>query len=618
MAPAARHRSMAVLISIAACWLAALCAWPLIALPFSNPLGITGPLTAARFNPANNLVRYLVFVLAPSLGFVLAGGLRLDLALPRRSLETPLPRGFARAALAIAGTLVALRVLHFFQLSLAPNHLDFIHEGESLSAGYNFLATHKLWSGTFFVHGLFYDPLRAVLAWKLFGHQTIGAARLFGELLEHGIIVSLAIFLGALALAIRSEAGHWHALSSLLILGAVFTLTEGPLQQPDLRDCLALAIAAVFLGAIARPRLWLLVLAGLLAGLGLFNTIERGAYIAAASLAVLGVSLVLRRRRADALALLAYLLGFAFALALVRFAVGAEEWRSFLESFGYWSRYKDLMDGFVYPAPFQDDAPVFTTPLVMNGLSLLGWLAAVPAYARLGHWRRLGTHTFLVAAACLFYRSALGRADAQHASYVATLAYLAFAWTLANWLPEIALRRAGYFALLGLLLPTLTLAYFAVAQRERIFSFGARAAEFVSADDDAFLWPPQRAALAGLRERFASEPCSFVYGPWPAMHYLLKKPSCSQFYFTWFATAVPHQRKVIAALEEAKPRQILDWPIGRKGLDGIGAQDAYPELDAWLRSHYSQGPSLLPPVPDEIAMFFFAAGDWIVSTRNGP
>lgn len=609
---------MAVLISIVACWLAALCAWPLIALPFSNPLGITGPLTASRFNPANNIVRYLVFVLAPSLGFLIAGGLRIGIALPQRTLETRPPRGFSRAAIAIASALVGLRLLHFFQLPLMPNHLDFIHEGESLSAGYNFLATHKLWSGTFFVHGLFYDPLRAVMAWELFGHQTIGAARLFGELLEHGIIVSLAVFLGTLALVTRREVGDWHALSCLLALAATFTLTEGALQQPDLRDCFALAIAAVFLCAIACPRLWLLALAGLLAGLGLFNAIERGTYIAASSLAVLGFSLVLRRRRGDALAILVYLLGFALALALVRAAVGAEEWRAFLESFGYWSRYKDLMDGFVYPAPFQDDAAVFTTPLLMNGLSLLGWLSAVPAYSRLGHWRRLGTHTFLVAAACLFYRSALGRADAQHASYVATFAYLAFAWTAATWLPELALRRASYVALLGLLLPTLTLGYFAVAQRERVITFGERAAEFVKADDEAFLWPPQRTALAVLRDSFAAEPCSFVYGPWPAMHYLLKKPSCSQFYFTWFATAVPHQRKVIAALEQARPRQILDWPIGRKGLDGIGAEEAYPELDAYLRSHYMQAPPLLPRVSNDVAMFFFAAGDWIVSTRTGP
>jgi hypothetical protein len=57
---------LAGVAALAVGWTVVLWAWGRILLPFSNPLGIVGPLTLQRFDPANDLVRALVFVLLPA------------------------------------------------------------------------------------------------------------------------------------------------------------------------------------------------------------------------------------------------------------------------------------------------------------------------------------------------------------------------------------------------------------------------------------------------------------------------------------------------------------------------------------------------------------------------
>ena len=41
--------------------------WNKIALPFHNPWGVTGILTVIKYNPTNNILRFLVLIFFPTL-----------------------------------------------------------------------------------------------------------------------------------------------------------------------------------------------------------------------------------------------------------------------------------------------------------------------------------------------------------------------------------------------------------------------------------------------------------------------------------------------------------------------------------------------------------------------
>lgn len=564
--------------------------WASIVLPFSNPLGIVGPLTVQHFNPANNFLRYLMFVLAPTLGFLVTRGWKVGPIPPERNQELRLRAGVIAVLVGPAIVYVVARVADFFVDPLATTPLDFLHEGETLSAGFTYATSHRAWSGTFFVHGLFYDPLRSVLAWRVFGHQTIGAVRLFSLLLKHVVPLLLICFLLTLAISTRRAVGDWQAWGTVACLLAVFLGTEGRVQYLDLRDCYALLVASATAIVLCKPSWWLSTGSGILAGFGLFNTIERGAYMIVAAIATLVFVAVAAKSRQYAIILGCYVAGVCVSLAASRIVLGSEEFTAFVENLFYWVRNKDLMDAYVYPRPFTREPLLYTVPLLLNGLSLLAWAIAVPVFVRRRELTRLGINTFLVAIACLFFRSALGRSDAGHILYVSTFTYLAVTWTLLNWVPRFVLVLASVTSSAFLVICAFGQISASAHRPDAMLAFRARAASYVALDDAVYLGESDRAAVAAMRERLASQRCSFVYPTSPAMHYLLKKPSCTRFYFTWFATAIPHQRESIQTLERLQPTEIVWMPSDGGSMDGFKAQDAFSELDAYVQSHYEPDP----------------------------
>ena len=64
-------------------------------------------------------------------------------------------------------------------MSYPLNEIDFFHEGERLTPAKNYVLNGKMWSGVFFNHGAFTDLFGTVIAWKIFGNETIGSHRLF-------------------------------------------------------------------------------------------------------------------------------------------------------------------------------------------------------------------------------------------------------------------------------------------------------------------------------------------------------------------------------------------------------------------------------------------------------
>src|SRR3972149_2263788 len=159
--------------------------WNRIFLPFENPWGVTGPLTFISFNPANNVIRFLVFVSSPLL--VLGAAYLLSTRRIREALFAA-PRA---GSISGRGSLPLLLFLILFSALVALNYpfnsydesLDTFHEGETLGTSVSYEAGQVPYRDYVFAHGLYQDPLRSVVAFKLFG-KSIAAARAFENLHE--------------------------------------------------------------------------------------------------------------------------------------------------------------------------------------------------------------------------------------------------------------------------------------------------------------------------------------------------------------------------------------------------------------------------------------------------
>ncbi|MBX9929843.1 MAG: hypothetical protein K2X99_13135 [Gemmatimonadaceae bacterium] len=564
--------------------------WPLVRLPFSNPLGIMGFNVRAGFNPVNNVLRYLLFISLPSLAFQLGGGARLRWEHQPTTTVPEMPTPLRRVGSAVVFGWAIATALVVVETTWIATPLDFLHDGEKLSAAYNYVRTGRLWTGSFFVHGVVYDQLHTAWSWRFFGVESIGAMRIAEAAWSALLPIVLAVFLLTIAMTLRPHVGPWRSFAIVPSGILVYVASERRLQYLDVRDVYALLAATVLLLSVGRQRVSapLSSLAGFAGALGMFNTIERGAYVLIAGAASIAFLTIGGDRRGARTHAFGWSVGVLTGVLGARLAFGHDEIVAFAANLRFWITSKELMDGLAYPTPFSRAGLVFTTPLVLNAVNLLVFSARLPRYRREGAARLAAVHGLLVVLAIVYLRSALGRADAPHVMYAAAPAYLVFVVTLMLCAPNRAVRPLALM---------LTLALAGVGLREmiqraidlpRFSTFVARTQAFAGLGDEHFLGRADQQALTRLRTQFAEEPCSFVYPMSPAWHYLLRKPSCSRFYFTWFATARPHQAEVIATLERVTPGVILwDGPPGQPEAEAFSRAELYPLLDAYLRAHYA-------------------------------
>lgn len=155
-------------------------AWDKIVLPFSNPWGVIGRMSLMGYNPANNIARFVVFVLLPSLSLVmvyLSAGKWLRDFLFSTAVHKVLPEvrsGPVRSGARTMLLLIAFSVVVALNSPVMMSHgIDPFHEGETLGTSVSYMAGQVPYKDFIFAQGVYQDPLRAVLSFKLFGRVGI-------------------------------------------------------------------------------------------------------------------------------------------------------------------------------------------------------------------------------------------------------------------------------------------------------------------------------------------------------------------------------------------------------------------------------------------------------------
>lgn len=574
--------------------------WESVRLPYSNPDAIVGPLTALRFNPATNLLRYALFVGLPAVLYgawvVVRGGWQ-----PRGTAgaEPRPPAVSARRALAwvAAGALVgtALEVLRFLSGGFTPA-LDQFHHGEWLAPAWNYVSGRGLWRGTYFLHGVFYDPLATVLGWAVTGQQTIGACLLTQDVLHLLLPAAVAGCLTALALCCppgRRGTAAW----ALTVLGALVLtvlLTDARLQVLNRRDVPVLIGVAAFLFGLYFDSRAGLVVAGLASSATYFYVIDRGAYYNAALLVTM-VAVWARAPHpapppAAARVSLAWCaLGIAIGWAAFGLAVGGDEFRAFVDATATIYRTKDLFDSYVFPTPAGFSPLVNSVAVLCIGVQAL---LAVRLLLRGAPREALAAQLLVAALAGFYFRSALGRSDRGHVLYACFFAYVGLTYSVgALFGTAVAARpracRTASALLAGAIAVVLWLRYAPIIDRDAIGRAPLRIATLLGAPDEAFLSPTERLARERLLALTRDDACFFTYtseGVWP---YLLRKPTCGRHAVVWFAAPRPLQEEVLRDLDTYRPSHILLRSPGvANAIDGIANAQRFPLLDAAIQSRY--------------------------------
>ena len=172
--------------------------WDFINLPYQNPENIVGILSKEKFNPINNDLRFIIFT---SIVFLTFFSSLKYYSTEKKSFyelfifkeETFNIKKTENGLLTIYLFFIFLLFIEFILNDFPKHNLDFFHEGEWLTPAYHYVVTNEMWTGSLFIHGLFYDLIKPIISWNFFETISIGSVRFFDNCLV--FIAKLGILL---------------------------------------------------------------------------------------------------------------------------------------------------------------------------------------------------------------------------------------------------------------------------------------------------------------------------------------------------------------------------------------------------------------------------------------
>ena len=580
---------------------------PLIKLPFSNPWQVVGPLSILAYNPYNNILRFIFLISVPSLLLIIASGFSLGRKIisPHHlaGSEHNYPRFASCYYQYIIGflTIVVLFLIAgdfnlYYQYS-AMEPLDTYHEGESLGAAIDYLH-HKLpYKETIFAHGLFGDPLRAVLSFYLFG-KSIAAVRTLSFI----IYILLAINFLLLLYCLFEKNIHLTFIAFILM---VFLWKVGPFDigfDVDNRDILLLLVLLItvilsleIMGNISYKKMKvniLLFLLTFISGLGFSYSHDRGFYLTIFSLIYSITIYFLYLRRLDKKYIFPVLAGYLLAVITFGWGIKWCYYDFFQFVFMTQPNYWDLMDGFPYLFnDFVSLLPIFLIAAMLWWLVYRFIAAASSQSASFARSIKLFINDylleiFLLIIAIFFFRSALNRGDIPHIQQSCGLVYLlAIYILLKHYLPYVLSKMKKPLFYLFAFEFTILLAF--MGSYLPIITYDNWYRVPLEKSDLSLIPRNYLETISFLKRNLKDDESFYTMTSEGCWYYFLDKPCPNRFPIVWFAVPSFYQEEVVEDLKKRNVKYVLyrngNWS---NRIDDIPITQKVPLIFDFLQQNY--------------------------------
>lgn len=594
--------------------LAGLFLWNRIELPFENPWEIAGELTVLQYNPTNNLIRFMVFIALPPallLSIYLCNSRRLSDLCFRvgngvRSVEqTCSMPSVKKIMLALSMVTVAVLVGVTVTTFGSSGTFDTFHEGETLGPAISYVTGGVPYRDFLFWHGVVQDPLRSVIAFNLFG-RSIGAARAFDSILKILQIILLAFFLR------KIYGGDYLSVALTLIALILFyniitRLHVAYLKQLASRDIITVSFLMTipflqdFIGRRdlqAGPHK--LVTANFLffcIPLASFGySIDRGFYLCATFLILSPIIYVsfFRRHRFHVHYLASSFLGLLSGLLVLGFLLQGSFSEFFEFAFLVVPRYKDLLDGKVYPIhtlPGLACAILIAANTYWVALKFLQVLQSnnkkvMPSITAFSE--KYLTECCLLLLSIFIFRSGLGRSDLGHVVYNSYLSYILFIYiAIKHYSPQ--LLQLTRYRVICSYSAALVIILFSGFCLYRIYTWNLISHNFpFMVNDSQFIPDNYKETISFLKNNLESDDDFFTLTSEGCWYYFIDKPCPTRFPVVGFAATTFYQHEIVEDLKKSRVKFILyrnnNWT---NTMFGLSAEVRQPIIVDYIKQHYT-------------------------------
>ncbi len=564
--------------------------WNKILLPFHNPDNIIGPLSLAGLNPNNDIVRFVLFVTVPS-GAICLSWL---LSSKKMSVRTTYNQRKRQRIKGISWLIIFASLL----LSLgtptyhASGPFDSFHEGETLGSAMSLMEGKVPYRDVVFSHGVFHDPLRSIIAMKLFG-KSIGATRAITSFLK---VLSFVCF-ALLILRLFEHKETW-ALLSFFILFLLIPEETFIILPRDIISFSYLILLTLVPGLSKQQysptRVSLLsFLLAFIPVVAFGITIDRAFYITALYMLLFPILFLVFFRKAPLRALFIRfsLLGIVSGtITLTILLQGAvTDFAQFV--FIHIPKTKEFADGL----PFPVFMPRYLTMLLL--ISGIGYWLTVRCLSILSVKRQYLLHflifckknfnviaLFLMAIFC--FRNGLGRSDDEHLAYSSLFPILAFLYIAILYYIDKHTNTLAYKCITFLLVGAISV--YSISMLNNAFSKKCLTDNFpIHAEDSTFISTEYKEVISFLTTNLGENEKFLTLTNEASWYYFIDQASPTRFPLVWFALSHTNQYAFIKSIKQQNIRFILyknkHWA---NDIDGISNKERLPLLFDYVSQNY--------------------------------
>ena len=584
--------------------------WDKIAVPFRNPWEVTGPLTEKKYSPINDLVRFIIFLSLPPL--ILSAVYFFNIkkiknicfdskAHPKDHSDTltiGLPswkRNIFGVSLIVFSASIGLNIPTFHSWG----KFDSFHEGESLGTAVSYISGNTPYKDFLFMHGLYQDPLRSVVAFNLFG-RSIGSVRALESIVKILVFILLSVFFITI---FRNQ--YLYSFIAIAILGwlhgnSIFFVPEAISIIP--RDIVItcflinLALLQHFIDKVDRKIFFIInFLFSFIPILAFSYSVDRGFDLFATYLIV---SLILyflffRKSIYRTYYLISSFSGVLSALFFLGLLLRGNFFEFFKFTFLILPRYKGLMDGLVYPVR------------EMQFLIICIFIAANTYWVSFKFIKELHSNNrkmgisikkfiekhliefCLLLLSILVFKNALNRSDWEHILYSSPLTYILFIYILIKYyflkiFHRYSFKRIFNYLVIFLIVVSFGINIYRIHNKNLIvenFPFKIKDSEFIPDN--------YKATILFLKNNLNHDEEFFTMTSEASWYYFINKPCPTRFPVVWFAMPYFYQNEIVEKLKERKVKFILyennNWA---NTIDGFPNDIRLPIVVNYIRKNY--------------------------------
>jgi len=555
--------------------------WSKINLPYSNTHNVEGVYASLKYSSYNDVARYLFFIGFPILTFFLSllffkkdqiinfkdlfKSNNKNIAFEENNIDTSTKK-IIIFSFFVFGVYI---LVEFFSLNMPNMKIDYLHDGDYLTASMNFFLTNKIWSSSYAVHGASMSIYPNIM-WKIFNIESVGAYRLFPAFLVILVKFSSLYFVFQLTKIVSLKDSFkiiFFILFSFLILSmSDFDALHSGYNLISFRD-LYLIFFLIFLFNIIildKQNYLNIFFISIIPSFTMLLHTDIGIYLNF-MLIVLIVYLYTSNKKKIGFVFLIVSLFWFMALLYM----GADEFKIFFKNILILTSSIDYLHGLPYPTPFIDVGDVQHGSRATKGLILQLLAGLIVTYKvfiknNIVQNKKKIFFIFLLILSFIFYRTALGRSDSYHIRMSCDLPILIISFFTIEYILINIEERLNFFdnrkknsMIFIIFIFVISLLGSSKFDYSNIKNIKIRYSKFVKHEDSFFMDNDTINIVNYLKEITKNEKCieNFTYDL--SIPFFLKKISCTPYYSSWLASPTIMQVDYINKLKVAKPNYII-------------------------------------------------------------